>query len=113
MPRKVAWWRGDVKPARRLSQLAEVINGDKRFTARIEKGYCNTDTQVAGTRFRRPGKGRRGNQLIVMMGSVKVLDHNSAETYRSNYEVEAWVKQHVRTTKKCGRDYCKACEDRR
>ena len=53
-------------------------------------GYCNTDRKVG--RLRAPGKGRRGNRLIVQDDAGKVvLDHNSAETYRYNGEVEYWL----------------------
>ena len=81
--------------APRLKTLAEKINADGRFTATIERGYCNTDRHPKGVRWRIPGKGRRGNRLIVkdkLMGNV-VLDHNSAETYRYNGEVVEWMRR--------------------
>lgn len=81
--------------APRLKRLAEIINATGRFTASIERGYCNTDRKVRGSRLRWPGKGRTGNRLIVkdkLMGNV-VLDHNAAETYRENSEVVEWMRQ--------------------
>jgi hypothetical protein len=58
----------------------------------LEEGWCNTDRQIPGTRLRHPGKGRHGTRLLVYRpdGSL-ALDHNSAETYRSNDEVEEWL----------------------
>ncbi len=80
--------------ARRLKAIATYINathGDA-LVAEIVTGFCNTDRKIAGTRLRRPGKGRYGNRLIVKDKAGKVLiDHNAAETYRSNYEVESWL----------------------
>jgi hypothetical protein len=86
--------------ARRLAQIAEEINA--RFpllVATIQEGYCNTDRKLAGTRLIHRGKGRRGNRLIVRWRNLpindpqaKVFDHNAAETYRRNEEVEEWVR---------------------
>ena len=92
----------------RLKTLAEFINETfPMFKAEIVEGYCNTD-RVSG-RFRVPGKGRKGNRLIVTAletykdrnfftrlpveypaGTV-AFDHNAAETYRNNYEVISWI----------------------
>lgn len=79
----------------RLKKLAEIINADGRFTAKIERGYCNTDRKIPGTRLRHPGKGREGNRLIVTdkLLNTKVLDHNAADTYRYNGEVVEWMKR--------------------
>jgi hypothetical protein len=78
---------------RRLPTIAKWINAnmaDQGYEAKIEGGYCNTD-RPAG-RLRIPGKGRTGNKLVVTRYGTKVLDHNSAETYRHNSEVEYWLK---------------------
>ncbi len=85
--------------ARRLKTLAEEINRlFPVFIATIEAGFCNTDRKITGTRLRRPGKGRRGNRLVVRWRALPALDprssvfsHNAAETYRSNAEVERWL----------------------
>jgi len=76
--------------ARRLSTLAKEINKLPGFKARIERGYCNTDRKVG--RLRVPGKGREGNRLIVEFEGRVVFDHNAAETYRHNQEVENWLE---------------------
>lgn len=121
--------------APRLTTIAKWLNENTSLFVEIVEGYCNTDRQIAGTRLRRPGKGRTGNRLKVFVceehkmeltvnpwhhfnkeDSVRersrkyprgpLLDHNAAETYRSNDEVVRWVKTyltenpHVRTAVK-------------
>ena len=86
---------------RRLKDLAEEIN--RRFpkmVATVEEGYCNTDRRLAGTRLIHRGKGRTGNRLIVRWRHLstidprsKIFDHNAAETYRRNSEVEDWIRR--------------------
>lgn len=75
------------------------------YHAKIERGYCNTDRQIPGTRLRSPGKGRYGNRIKVWKltpdGRCPVLDpplldHNSAETYRHNGEVEDWLADELK-----------------
>ena len=80
----------------RLKTLGRIIEETfPGYTAKIEQGYCNTDSKIPGTRLRRPGKGRYGNRLIVRNAAGEVvLDHNSAETYRTNREVEEWIEDH-------------------
>lgn len=77
----------------RLKTLAKQINGMPGYSARIEKGYCNTDRNIRGTRLRLPGKGRYGNRIIVKKDGIVVLDHNAAETYRQNWEVVDWIRK--------------------
>jgi hypothetical protein len=105
--------------ARRLKQIADWINAnlaDAGYRAEVVLGYCSTDTHIAGTRFRRPGQGRHGYRLFVYRhadgdptfrtlnargswpreGEHVVLDHNAAETYRCNQEVEDWLARELR-----------------
>lgn len=82
--------------ARRLKQIAEWINANMpNYTAEIVEGYCDTDRKAG--RLRIPGKGRYGNRLIVRKAGAVVLDHNSAETYRRNEEVEQWLDDVLKT----------------
>jgi len=84
--------------ARRLKSIARWINQFlDGYTARIITGYCNTDRKIPGTRLRVEGKGRYGNRLIVTKDSTgeTVLDHNAAETYRCNEEVESWLQKQI------------------
>lgn len=92
----------------RLAELARQIEAEfQELETRIEKGYCNTDRKIPGTRLRRPGKGRRGNRLIVFMRGTDrfwrenvVLDHNAAETYRCNDDVVRWMERYREERKK-------------
>lgn len=79
--------------ARRLKTLAKVIAG-MGYKVELQEGYCNTDRHIKGTRLRIPGKGRWGTRLLVKNKDGDILlDHNSAETYRSNQEVEEWINR--------------------
>ena len=80
--------------SRRLKTIAKEINESiPDLGARLERGYCDTDRKIG--RLRVPGKGRHGNRLIVTYlptGQV-VYEHNSAEPYRINAEVEVWLER--------------------
>jgi len=79
------------KKARRLKTIAKEINETcAGLTARVERSFCSTDRKI--DRLRWPGKGRWGNRIIVVCNGEVVLDHNSAETYRCNAEVEEWLE---------------------
>lgn len=111
--------------APRLTAIAAWINANTTLFAEIEKGYCNTDRKIPGTRLIHPGKGRTGNRLKVFACEdhkwelVRVpfspyarvqperkypngplLDHNAAETYRSNDEVVRWLENYLRDNRK-------------
>jgi hypothetical protein len=87
--------------APQLATIAKWINECTTLWATTYPTVYNTDTKIAGTRLRRPGKGRRGTILIVSTSEKEgraslsnrnyfeglVLRHNSAETYRHNGEV--------------------------
>lgn len=79
--------------SRRLSTIAKWINENlPELRAVVVDGYCNTDRKIG--RLRWPGKGRYGNRLVVRRATAPyaiVKDHNAAETYRSNDEVERWL----------------------
>lgn len=80
--------------ARRLNVLALYITEHlSGYEAKIVEGYCDTDRKIG--RLRIPGKGRRGNRILVrrLVDKVMVLDHNAAETYRTNQEVEDWISR--------------------
>jgi hypothetical protein len=88
--------RGEDTMARRLKTIAREINESiAGLRAKVVPGYCNTDRKAG--RLRVPGKGRHGNRLIVTDVTGKtILDHNGAETYRSNDEVERWLTTYKR-----------------
>jgi len=98
--------------ARRLATIARDINDNcDGFTATLEKGHCNTDRKIG--RLRWPGKGRTGTRIIVRNAQGKrVLDHNSAETYRTNQEVEDWLeklKRYIEENDSKLRVFCPHC----
>jgi len=82
---------------RNLHQIAKAINETPKLglIATSAKSSSSTDSKVAGTRFRRQGKGRKGVRLVVKLvktGEV-VCDHDSSQTYRTNDEVERWLEK--------------------
>jgi len=111
--------------APRLKKIAEWINERTTLFAEMERGFCNTDQKLAGTRLRRPGKGRRGTRLKVFECEAHkwelirkpfhhfnrkdhkrkypngpLLDHNAAETYRCNSDVIYWLKRYLQDNSK-------------
>lgn len=81
--------------ARKLKTIAEWINKNTKYTATIRKSHCNTDRKPKGFRYiTSKGKGRWGYLLEVKNAKGEIIyDHDSAETYRTNAEVEEWIKQ--------------------
>jgi hypothetical protein len=83
--------------ARRLKTIAKWINENiPELHAHVQSTTVSTDRKMG--RLRWPGKGRTGNRLVVRRvrgGGEVVLDHNAAETYRTNDEVEAWLARWV------------------
>ena len=100
-------------PTRNHRQLANWINAQqlvddrgRPVAARVERVETNTDGRVAGTRFRRIGKGRQGLLLEIWPIGVspfspeeRLYRHESSETYRKHAEARAWVEQHLRKKK--------------
>lgn len=89
------WWHNTNK-ARRLPTIAKWINENTDHKAVIDEGYCNTDRTPRGFRYiTHLGKGRYGNRIkVTNPNNEVVLEHNSAETYRMNYEVEQWLEKY-------------------
>jgi hypothetical protein len=86
---------------RRLKTIAKWINEHlaPELHAQVDSVFVNTDRpKPKGLRYRvHTGKGRHGNRLVVRDGSGnKLLDHNAAEAYRYNWEVEMWLDEWVR-----------------
>lgn len=112
-PYRCSFFETDKRPARKLPKIAAWINEHlPELEARTESVTECTDTEIAGTRLRRPGKGRKGTRLGVYKrmeigGPVRatghvsrhspwLLYHSSGETYRRNYEVEEWLQDYLR-----------------
>lgn len=99
-------------PTRNHRQIAAWINAQglvddrgRPVVARVDSVTTNTDTRVAGTRFRRVGRGRRGLVLEIWPRDAKtfmpppedrLFRHESSGTYRRHSEARAWVEQHLR-----------------
>lgn len=91
--------------ARRLKTIAAWINENRpELRATIEPWTESTDRKIPGTRLRHQGKGRKGYRLHVFLNAppregVKplrpIFSHNSAETYRTNDEVERWLATYL------------------
>ncbi len=80
--------------APRLAIIAAAINRyGHGWSAETSEGYCNTDRKIG--RLRRAGKGRRGTVIRIFWRGQLRLTHNSAETYRCNAEVVAWVDREI------------------
>ncbi len=95
----MSWSYFTRRKARRLPTIAKWINENTDHTAIIGIGHCNTDRDIPGTRLRHPGKGRWGNKLIVKTPKGAIaFEHNAAETYRMNYEVELWIENYFGIT---------------
>lgn len=74
--------------APRLEEIAAIVTNHfpKGYSAEVVSSWSSTDRKLTGTRLRHPGKGRRGNRLVVKRGPVVLVDHDSSETYRENGE---------------------------
>ena len=99
-------------PTRNHRQLAHWINEQKLVdeqgrpvVARVDSVTTNTDTKVAGTRFRREGRGRNGLLLEIWLADPparvpfaerRLYRHESSETYRRHREARTWVEQNLR-----------------
>ena len=97
-------------PTRNHRQLANWINKHglvdtegNAVCARIYRVTTSTDTRVAGTRFRRIGRGRQGLVLEIWLTDASTFDptaklyrHESSETYRRHDEARAWIEQNLR-----------------
>ncbi len=78
----------------RLKTIAKQINENTQYKAYLTEGYCDTDRKIG--RLRIEGKGRWGAHIhIINLDGEEVFEHNSAETYRHNYEVVDWIKQYI------------------
>jgi len=80
---------------RSLKAIAEEINSSPALglKAVVTQSWSSTDQPLAGTRFRRPGKGRKGLRIRVQLlrNGEAVCDVDTSETYRSAKEVEEWL----------------------
>lgn len=99
-------------PTRNHRQLAAFVNAEKLVdekgrlvVARVERVTTNTDTRVAGTNFRRIGRGRKGLLLEIWPAHAplfmpdpaeRLFRHESSGTYRKHSEARRWIEQNLR-----------------
>jgi len=81
---------------RTLRHVAAAINADPSLglSAAVEKSWASTDSRIAGTRFRRPGKGRNGLKLTVRLvrtGEV-VCQVDTSQSYQFTGEAIQWLQ---------------------
>lgn len=100
----------NLPPTRNHRQLANWVNAHglvdaegNAVDARIYRVTTSTDTRVAGTRFRRVGKGRQGLVLEIWLAdgsafdpTAKLYRHESSETYRKHSEAREWIEKNLR-----------------
>lgn len=86
-----------IKSLKDLAKAIEALGGP--YTIKLEKAWSSTDTKIAGTRLRRPGRGRTGLRMWVTNDTITpthhpwalpsagqsnvVFDYNTSETYCS------------------------------
>jgi hypothetical protein len=80
------------------------------LSAKVDRGHCNTDRVYNRIRF--AGKGREGNRItfyavrsmhldlhgfgpVLFVSGDTVHEHDSSQTYRSNDEIESWLKRYI------------------
>jgi len=101
-----------IPPTRNHRQLASWVNDAKlvddrgrKVVARVDSVVTNTDTKVAGTRFRRIGRGRQGLVLEIWLADPpprlpfeerRLYRHESSETYRRHGEARRWIEDNLR-----------------
>ena len=80
-----------------IKNIARWINAELApdFKAEAVATTASTYSKIAGTRMRRPGLGRSGYILTVWRKGEQVIRHNSAETYRQNYEIARALREQV------------------
>jgi len=82
---------------RTLHDVAKAINDDPSLgiTATVQKSWASTDGKVAGTRFRRQGKGRTGLKLVVTSVRLKrpVCEVDTAQFYENARDAIEWLEK--------------------
>lgn len=86
--------------ARRLKAIADWVNANPVLGLRATASTSSYSTDRKIGRLRWPGKGREGVEIKLFstdpgtqafIGGMPLKRHNSAETYRHNFEVERWL----------------------
>ena len=78
----------------RLKALANIINEFiDGYTAKIRSSYHTSSTRIG--RYCIDGATRSATMLTIQGANGYIKRHNSAEAYRSNYDIVDWILNHV------------------
>ena len=78
----------------RLKTLANIINEFvDGYTANVRGSYHTSSTRTG--RYCIDGATRSATMLTIQGANGYVKKHNSAEAYRSNYDIVDWILNHI------------------
>ena len=78
----------------RLKTLANVINEFiDGYTAKVRSSYHTSSTRTG--RYCIDGATRSATMLTIQGENGYIKRHNSAEAYRSNYDIVEWILNHI------------------
>ena len=78
----------------RLKTLANIINEFiDGYTAKVRGGDYTSSTRTG--RYCIDGATRSATMLTIQGDSGYIKRHNSAEAYRSNYDIVEWILNHI------------------
>jgi len=78
----------------RLKTLANIINEFiDGYTATVRSSYHTSSTRIG--RYCIDGATRSATMLTIQGDSGYIKRHNSAEAYRSNYDIVEWILNHT------------------
>ena len=78
----------------RLKTLANIINDFvDGYTAEVRGGYHTASTRTG--RYCIDGATRSATILTIHGDNGHITKHNSAEAYRSNYDIVDWILNHI------------------
>ena len=78
----------------RLKTLANIINEFiDGYTANIRSSYYTSSTRTG--RYCIDGATRSASMLTIQGANGYIKKHNSAEAYRSNYDIVDWILNHI------------------
>ena len=78
----------------RLKTLANIINDFvDGYTAKVRGGYHTSSTRTG--RYCIDGATRSATMLTIQGTNGYIKRHNSAEAYRSNYDIVDWILNHI------------------
>ena len=95
---KTRWDKRDKVRAPSIKKLADFIKMNSNYIVEVKRMEdVWKDTQISGTRFRNAGiREYVGYRLIIKDKTGKLLlDHDTTETYRYNFEICYWIIENI------------------